>query len=164
LDVNARQWRRESPAKGLDLRGMNVKRIEVITNGSREVRSRRNGTFQLEWSDFPKNAIGKGDVESTSKPINTSRAYGPMIRLLATSAPFTIVAGKPNLLHLAKRIVHDIYLYHRTDSEIIDEWEALQRVACGTIGEGSLVVLGRPEENQFAAWMIAEKRVPRVYQ
>lgn len=87
-----------------------------------------------------------------------------MIRLLATSAPFTIVAGKPNLLHLAKRIVHDIYLYHRTDSEIIDEWEALQRVACGTIGEGSLVVLGRPEENQFAAWMIAEKRVPRVYQ
>lgn len=105
--MNARQWRRESPAKGLDLRGMNVKRIEVITNGSREVRSRRNGTFQLEWSDFPKNAIGKGDVESTSKPINTSRAYGPMIRLLATSAPFTIVAGKPNLLHLAKRIVHD---------------------------------------------------------
>ena len=38
--------------------------------------------------------------------------------------------------------------------------EALERVEEGNIGEGSIVVLGRPDENRFAEWMISQERIP----
>ena len=37
--MNGRQWRRERRPEGLDLRGMNVERIEVMANGSRQIMS-----------------------------------------------------------------------------------------------------------------------------
>ncbi len=46
LEVNARQWRRDQKPDGLDLRGMNVKRIEVVADGSRRVMKREHETFQ----------------------------------------------------------------------------------------------------------------------
>ena len=85
-----------------------------------------------------------------------------MIRLLATAAPFVIVHG-PNTKQrdLAKRIACDVYLYHRIDSEILNAEEALERSTNGTIGQGSLIVLGSTEENLFTAWLMAETRIPR---
>jgi hypothetical protein len=85
-----------------------------------------------------------------------------MIRLLATTAPITIVIGRTNvrLRSIAKRIAHDVYVYHRTDCEIVTDEEALRRVAAGTLSEGSLVVLGGPFENRYAEWMVGQKRIP----
>lgn len=74
------------------------------------------------------------------------------------------MSGQSRVLSdLAKRIAYDIYLYHRVDCEIIEDEEALLRVASGSLSDGSLVVLGRPEENRFARWMIAEQRIPCVF-
>ena len=84
-----------------------------------------------------------------------------MIRLLATSAAFTIVTGPAEIhINLAKSLAHDLYLYHRTDSEIIDADTALLRMASKSLGVGSLVIMGRPDENRFADCVILQKRIP----
>lgn len=83
-----------------------------------------------------------------------------MIRLLATEALFTIVYGNtPALRLLALRLAHDLMVYHRIDTEILNDSEGREKVAEGLI-VGSLVCLGRPEENELVHWMAGEKKVP----
>ncbi|WVW83889.1 hypothetical protein I302_105911 [Kwoniella bestiolae CBS 10118] len=153
LDVNARQWRGDDPAKPLDLRGMNVKRIELISahTGQKEVltRSSKHG----EWYTEADMAI--------AGPLTPPRANGPMIRFLSSAGPIVVVCSDiPTHQSIAKRISHDLYLYHRIDTEIMYDREALVRVARGDVGESNLVVLGRPEENLFANWMIRQEKIP----
>lgn len=83
-----------------------------------------------------------------------------MIRLLATEAVFTIVYGNtPALKLLALRIAHDLLVYHRIDTEILDDIEGHERIAEGLIG-GSLLCLGRSQENEAVEWMIGQKKIP----
>lgn len=99
-------------------------------------------------------------AEKLDQPATTSRAYGPMIRLLATEAVFTIVYGNtPWLKHLAHRLAHDLLVYHRIDTELLDGNEAETRVAEGRIS-GSLVCLGRAEENELVDWMVRQDQIP----
>ncbi|ORY33999.1 hypothetical protein BCR39DRAFT_518090 [Naematelia encephala] len=150
LDVNARQWKGERTGDGLDLRGMNIKRIEVVS---------------AERSSTLVNVKGKGFVEDTESivphPPAPIRAYGPIIRLLATSGPITFVIGNSELhLDIVKRLAHDLFLYHRVDTRILDAMEALGHTARGTLGEGSVIVLGRPEDNEYAKWILGEGKIP----
>ena len=111
----------------------------------------------------PRRIVDASQVEDDAISLTPPRAYGPMIRLLATSGPMIFVVGSnSNHVKIAKSIAHDIYLNHRTDAEIIDDQEASQRVASGSLGEGSVVVLGRPEENRFTRWMLSQGRIPRA--
>jgi hypothetical protein len=88
------------------------------------------------------------------------RAYGPMIRLLATEAVFTIVYGNTLVLkHLAHRLAHDLLVYHRIDSELLDGSEGETRVAEGRIA-GSLVCLGKADENELVDWMVKQDKIP----
>jgi hypothetical protein len=92
-----------------------------------------------------------------------ARAYGPMIRLLSTSAALTLVAGMdPSSRSIAQRIAHDLYVYHRLDSEILEPHDALERTARGLV-RGNVVVIGGPKENRYTEWLIAKKRIPRAW-
>jgi hypothetical protein len=84
-----------------------------------------------------------------------------MIRLLATNETLTIVVGTTTFSRsLATRIAHDVYVYHRLDSQILESHEALERTARGLLG-GNMLVIGRPEENRYVEGMIAQKQIPR---
>lgn len=83
-----------------------------------------------------------------------------MIRLLATEAVFTIVYGRtPTLKNIALRLAHDLLVYHRIDTEILDDAEGHTRVAEGKIA-GSLLCLGRADENELVEWMVGHRRIP----
>lgn len=83
-----------------------------------------------------------------------------MIRLLATDAVITLVHGAtPHLKHLALRLAHDLLVYHRIDCEVIDDKEGRDRLAEGRIA-GSLICLGRPEDNEVVDWMVGQARIP----
>jgi hypothetical protein len=87
-----------------------------------------------------------------------------MIRILATSAAISLIIGdSPHHLSLARRLAHDLYLYHRLDSEIIMGRDALERLMKGELGEGNLVIFGRPDENMFAKHLIDAETIPRKY-
>ncbi|OCF74661.1 hypothetical protein I204_05041 [Kwoniella mangroviensis CBS 8886] len=150
LDVNARQWRDSNPAKPLDLRGMNIKKIELISQLTNEKKILVRSPIQGGWTQSVMNG-----------PLTPPRAYGPMIRILSTAGPMVIICPDiPRLKDVAKGITHDLYVYHRLDSEIIDDREGLLKVAKGQIGESNLVVLGRPDENLFVNWMIKQGKIP----
>ncbi len=158
LDVNARQWRRGAE-DSLQLHGMNVKRLAIDGYDHYTQAEINNRTHPL--IDRETKVV---DLKTTSEsPKHGVRAYGPMIRLLATSGPmvFIIPPNDSVFTSLATRLAHDLYLYHRVDSEIVMEQEALERTAHGILGRGNVVSLGRPEENKYTAWMIAQKRIPR---
>ncbi|KAL7421865.1 hypothetical protein Q5752_003636 [Cryptotrichosporon argae] len=145
LDVNARQWR-SGRTGDLDLHGSNIRRIELTAGGRVETLSLVNG-------------------ELVPAPPHRARAYGPLIRILATAGPMVVVVD-PRSAHqarLAARVAHDMFVYHRTDAEIVEAREALERVARNELGAGSVVVIGRPEENLFAQWLVAQKRVPLAF-
>jgi hypothetical protein len=65
-----------------------------------------------------------------------------MIRILASSAPLTLVVGSSSqLMRLALRIAHDVYLNHRLDvviqrDELSDVWSSFTRqvrVPCSVV-------------------------------
>jgi predicted esterase len=145
LDVNATQWKDERTGP-LDIHGSNVRRIEIIGWSAPE------SVMSLAWS----NRQWRPSIPS--RP----RTYGPMIRLLASAGPVTIVLGAaatPRQRSLAIRYVHDLRVYHRLDAVIVNDRAALYSVADSSLSPGSVVVLGRPEENEFAKWLIAQEPI-----
>ncbi|WVQ72559.1 hypothetical protein IAR50_002116 [Cryptococcus sp. DSM 104548] len=152
LDVNARQWKLDAPAIPLDIRGMNIRRIEIQSSAAPKTYIK---TITGHFAPLP----------SLTSPLTPPRAYGPMIRLLSSPARFSVIVPSlsgehPRHLSVAKRLVHDLYVYHRIDCEIVDQQTGLERVAKQEIGPGNVVVIGRPEENRFADWMMAQKSIP----
>lgn len=125
----------DAKPNGLDLRGTNIKRVSVSAGTSEQDLVCDGGKFVSTSSVIP------------------PRAYGPMIRLLASSEPISFIIGS-NPLHLwiALRLAHDLYVYHRTDSQILSAEEALNSTPAG-----NFVVIGQPEENVMAGKMT---RVP----
>ena len=159
--MNTPQWRDENTSTGLDLRGTNVKRVEVVALDSGDIVNMK--------SDNGKMIVGGGLVlpnptdwiQIDNDSADTTRAYGPMIRILATTAPLIFVIGFKAIHHrLAIRLAHDIFVYHRTDVEIIDEDEAMDRAGEDILGSGNLVVLGSPHDNAFAKWMMDKDHIP----
>ncbi|WRT66336.1 uncharacterized protein IL334_003291 [Kwoniella shivajii] len=151
LDVNARQWKDCNPSKPLDLRGTNIKRIELTTepNQSSEILIKGKHTHH-QWSK-----------QHSSYPIDPVRAYGPMIRFLSTAGLITIISPDlPRHLSIAKRIAHDLFVYQSLDSEVVTDQDALLRLANGTIGRGNILMIGRPEENLFVDWTIIQNKIP----
>nr|XP_018263092.1 uncharacterized protein I303_04583 [Kwoniella dejecticola CBS 10117]OBR85250.1 hypothetical protein I303_04583 [Kwoniella dejecticola CBS 10117] len=152
LDVNARQWKDSDPAKPLDLRGTNVKRIELVSQQSGKLQTFRKSSSGIGWIQEDVPIMG---------PLTLPRAYGPIIRILSTAGPMTIICpDSPRLRDIAKKIAHDLYLYHRLDSDIIGDREGLMRVAKDELGQGNLVILGRPDENLYTNWMIRQGKLP----
>ncbi|KAK8864370.1 hypothetical protein IAR55_001618 [Kwoniella newhampshirensis] len=147
LDVNARQWR-DGNDNPLDLRGTNIRRIELNSGPSREVLTK-----------------GSHGVWTSAGPLTAPRAYGPMIRLLSTLESMTIVVSLSNKLHrsIAIRMANDLFVYHRVDCEIIGADEGLERTAQQDIGEGTVIVIGRPDENRYAQWLIAQEKIPLTF-
>nr|XP_019010945.1 uncharacterized protein I206_04250 [Kwoniella pini CBS 10737]OCF49726.1 hypothetical protein I206_04250 [Kwoniella pini CBS 10737] len=150
LDVNARQWKQSNPSKPLDLRGMNIKRIELISENSGKIETlikTLNG-----WKSEDKSNLG---------PLTPPRTYGPLIRILSTNGPMIIICpNSPRIINIAKKISHDLYLFHRLDCEIIDDKEGLIRIAKNEIGQSNLIIIGRPDENLYTNWMIRQNRIP----
>ena len=72
----------------------------------------------------------------------------------------TIVVGSsPQHMSIAKRLAHDLYVYHRSDAEILSDQEALEAVALDDL-LGNVVIIGRPEENSFADYVLHQDVIP----
>ena len=72
---------------------------------------------------------------------------GRLQSILTTSAPFIIVVPSKEssrTLSAALQIAHDLDLYHRLDSEIIDDEEAMSRLDANGLGTGNIILLGAP--------------------
>ncbi|RXK38309.1 hypothetical protein M231_04482 [Tremella mesenterica] len=145
LDVNARQWRNGSRIPELDLRSTNVKRIEITSGRGAGVFVKSKQTWEEEMSPYQ------------------PRAYGPMIRLLASTAPIAFVIGRDvQHLNIAKRLAHDLYVYQRQDSEILSDGDALLRIAQDEL-LGSIVSIGRPEDNRLTDYLLKQCKIPLAF-
>lgn len=83
-----------------------------------------------------------------------------MIRILSSTGPLHFVVGNnPRHRDLAIRLAHDTFVHHRLDSVILSAQEALEEVGREEVG-GNLIVIGRPDENDFARWLFGQKRIP----
>lgn len=156
LDVNARQWKSDQTAEPLDIRGMNVRRIEI-----KSLQSYQHFQTYVKCRPYGFSPVNN----SVLGPLAAPRAYGPMIRILSSPASFLLVIpsskeDQSQHLSIAKRIAHDLYVYHKADCEIIPDHEGLERVAKGQIGPGSIIIIGRPENNRYTEWMAAERKIP----
>lgn len=138
---------------------MNVKRIEVVSNVTSQILEKQDdGQYRVGFSCIPIETVGADD-QSTRESLST-RAYGPMIRILSSQGPLHLVVG-PNRSHsdLATRIAHDVFVHHRLDCVIMDSHEALEGVARERL-YGNIVAIGRPEENVFVDWLVRQRSIP----
>lgn len=91
-------------------------------------------------------------------PAFLSRPQGPMIRLLATTAPLVIFIGtNPLHLSIATRIAHDLYTYHRIDTQIVSPASASTGLGHSAF-EGNHLMIGRPEDNVWVKALLAESQ------
>jgi hypothetical protein len=161
LDVNAPHWRNSANGTtelaALDLRGMNVKRIEVVADA-------QDTKVQMTWSNRQWEITNQEEYfgpEVKRDVVNTPRPYGPMIRFLASAGPIVIVVGSKDLHRdLATRIAHDLFVNHRIRVNIISAAEGLQAVAKDTISTSNIAVIGCPTDNMFAKWLFAQRQIP----
>ena len=65
-----------------------------------------------------------------------------------------IYPERTTYLSAALRLAHDLDLYHKLDSEIIEAQTAVERELTGTLGSGNLVVLGGTT-NAFTRHLLA---------
>jgi hypothetical protein len=65
--------------------------------------------------------------------------------MLSSREQITFIVGPHQLHHsLAKRLAHDLFVYHRLDSDITSADDAIHEHIVGNI-----VIIGRPEENAY---------------
>jgi hypothetical protein len=167
LDVNAPQWKR-GDGEGLSLHSTNIRRIEVTgwAQGATGTDADADAEAQVLVRED-----GQWRPDTRPRPIPPVRAYGPMIRLLATEGTITLVVpdqteggGSPSassaaLLGLALQYADDLRTYHRIDVVIATATEALHAVAEDAL-PGNIVAYGRPEENRFVDWLVRQERTP----
>lgn len=87
---------------------------------------------------------------------------GRVQAILTSPGPITIVttsAVDTGEYSVALRVAYVLYLYHRIDSEIIDEEEAISRTQRGTWSAGNVVLIGTPR-SQFIRSMLASRNTP----
>lgn len=85
---------------------------------------------------------------------------GRIQAILNSPAPLTIVIpskASNHFLSAALRIAHDLDLYLRLDSEIVDDEEAMHRLQNDNLGGGNIVVLGGLQ-SQFFEWTVKQKK------
>lgn len=129
----------------LNVKGTNVKRISYCENRSFHPDT---PTKVLTLTDN-----GRGyDTQTieTFEEHKQIRRHGPVIRLLATSGPISIIVDTSHTrsYSIAKRYAHDLYVYHRLAVNIVSDKEAVE----GNLSDqmkGNLVIIGRPEENEY---------------
>lgn len=80
---------------------------------------------------------------------------GRMHTLLATAAPLVLVVPDDTTLQtlsVALRLAHDLNVYHKLDSEIIQSSEAMQRAKANCLSVlGNMVVIG-DSRSHFSQW------------
>jgi len=158
LDVNAPHWHDGRQKGGLDIRGTNVKRIDIISS-SGPVAS-LDGLGQVIHVRYRISGSDLGTANVQHRALAPARVYGPMIRLLCTPGPLTFVVGSSQLhLEIAKNLAHDVFVNHRLDSEIVEAQEVLIRIARQDV-VGNIVIIGDPRENVVADWLVRQKRLP----
>ena len=132
LDVFSGPGEGDGP-KSVQFRGTNIKRIDVVAADTGRSRSfvSNSGLWHV-----------LSDAQSAKALLP---ARGPLIRLLTSKGPVAFIVGPHPPHHsLAKRLAHDLFVYHRLDSEIVSADQALHE----RIG-GNIVIIGRPEDNAY---------------
>ncbi|ORX36656.1 hypothetical protein BD324DRAFT_626687 [Kockovaella imperatae] len=166
LDVNTQSIPGQRDAC-LVLLSTNVKRIEItpvagcsgkvfIDGVPVNVVPETGSVHNYISSDRPGRGFGWDLVDlSEHSPVCDSQLglQGPVLRILASRGPIVIAHGNDDRsLSLAKRIAHDLFVYHRIDAEIITSDEASKNEYHPVSGQGNIIVLGKkwkdPDESE----------------
>ncbi|KAI0340686.1 hypothetical protein BDW22DRAFT_1360117 [Trametopsis cervina] len=86
-------------------------------------------------------------ADTTRRDERRVQTSGRASRILSSSGPLLLVIPHKSSehVHLAGRIAHDLDVYHKLSSEIVDATEALQKLKSGIIGSGNIVTIGGSE-------------------
>jgi hypothetical protein len=82
-----------------------------------------------------------------------------MHTVLATAAPLVLVVpddATSQMLSVALRLAHDLNVYHKLDSEIIQSSEAMQRAKTNCLSVGNMVVIG-DFRSPFSQWCFSRQ-------
>ncbi|KAF8636685.1 hypothetical protein AX17_003490 [Amanita inopinata Kibby_2008] len=87
---------------------------------------------------------------------------GRLQLILSSTGPITIVVPRTSNSHelrVALRIAHDLHLFHKLDSDILDENEALRRFEATAFPAGNIVVIGNASM-ELVQHILSFKRTP----
>jgi len=90
---------------------------------------------------------------------------GRLSNILTSSGPLTFVIPDKDIavaLSGALRLSHDLDVYHKLDTEIINASEALERVKSHTLGHGNIVTLGK--NNELTATLASQQLSQAAFQ
>ncbi|KAI0798096.1 hypothetical protein C8Q75DRAFT_34633 [Abortiporus biennis] len=90
------------------------------------------------------------------------RPSGRMSAILSSSAPLNIViSNKTNTreLSIALRIAHDLYLYHKLDSRILEAHTSSKEIEQSTL-QGNLIVIGTGVNNLLVKNLLEKQQTP----
>ncbi|PFH45661.1 hypothetical protein AMATHDRAFT_200381 [Amanita thiersii Skay4041] len=85
--------------------------------------------------------------------------------LSPTSGPLTLIVPtkhkeqSSHVLSVASRLAHDLFLYHKLDTDILDEDEAFHRIERGNFPAGNAVIIGEPS-TALVQHVLALQRTP----
>lgn len=128
----------------LDLQATNVKRVSFQAQPAQELAQLvENNIAHGSGSDKWKHVAWDSDMTGT-------RQLGPMIRLLATQGPITIVVDHAwaRGMSIALRYAHDLFVYHRLAVNVVNDTEAAAMLGTGGLA-GNIVIIGRDDQNRF---------------
>ncbi|TFY66824.1 hypothetical protein EVG20_g4262 [Dentipellis fragilis] len=128
--------RRRTPAPKLVVDGVDILLTQLHGNIAR-IESGLNG-----WQ-----------VQEAANLINLPQKSGRLATILTTPGPLQIIV--PNItsqsreLSIAQRLAYNLNLFHKLDTEIISDAEALQRLQDHNMGLGNIIVIS-PAAGRFA--------------
>ena len=64
-------------------------------------------------------------------------------------------------MSIAKRVAHDLFVYHRIDVEIMSPDKAVERLKRASFGDGNIIALGGPTANAFARYASERNKTSR---
>ncbi|THH31747.1 hypothetical protein EUX98_g2437 [Antrodiella citrinella] len=104
-----------------------------------------------------------GRWQILSNPTTSLRTpTGRLSNILTTLGSINIVipdAPTPSALSVAKRIAHDLNLYHKLDTDVLYASEASARLQQGSLGPGNVVVVGG-STNSLAKALLLQHKTP----
>lgn len=95
--------------------------------------------------------------------VTTAPPTGRISNVLSSTGPITIVVPSRSPspeLSAALRIAHNLNVYHKLDTVIVDDHEAALAVRDGSLASGNFVVLSQGKLGGFAASLVSKSATP----
>jgi hypothetical protein len=166
--LEVRIWDESRLSQSASVRTTNVRQIEVdldhptVQSALGSLR-RDEETVPLPLTGIARFELFRGRWRTT-QPGRPVRRYGPAVQILDGRARLAVVIGtlsrQRELVSVAQRISHDLYVYGRLDVEMMLDTEALSSQRNSSLESSHIVVIGGPADNAYAQYLLSNSRSP----